>query len=185
MRSEWILADPNEIGMVVLSAFVTYVAILVFTRIAGLRSFSKMSAADFAMTVAVGSLFASTISSANPTLLLGVVAIGCLYMGKWLMAFSRTRISGFSKVVDNEPLLLMAGRHFLDDNLRKANVTRSDVFGKLREANALDYDQVLAVIFETTGDISVLHSTDSSATIEPDFLQDVVGSERLVDAKIT
>lgn len=65
-------------GMVMLSAAVTYIALLLFTRIAGLRSFSKMSAADFAMTVAVGPLFASTMSSANSSLLLGVLAIRCI-----------------------------------------------------------------------------------------------------------
>lgn len=45
----------------------TYTMIGLTPRIVGLRSFSKMSAADFAMTVAVGSLFASTISLSAPT----------------------------------------------------------------------------------------------------------------------
>ncbi len=74
----------------------------------------------------------------------------------------------------------MAGDKMIDDNLRKANVTRADVYGKLREANALNYGQVLAVIFETTGDISVLHSSDpDKATIEPDFVKNVIGHELL------
>ncbi|TWT73053.1 DUF421 domain-containing protein [Allorhodopirellula solitaria] len=183
MIEKWITAASPDMAMVLLSSLVTYAAILLFTRLVGLRSFSKMSAADFAMTVAVGSLFASTISSANPTLVMGVLAIGCLYFGQWALAFLRSRISGVSKVVDNEPLLLMAGRHFLDDNLRKANVSRADVFGKLREANALNYDQVLAVIFETTGDISVLHSSNSDAELEPDFLRGVLGAENFLESR--
>lgn len=92
MTSEWISAEFDEVAMVLLSSIVTYVAILVFTRIVGLRSFSKMQACDFAMTVAVGSLLASTISSADPSLLLGVLAIGCLYLGQWSLAFLRSRI---------------------------------------------------------------------------------------------
>ncbi len=181
MRSEWIFSDPRDMAMVLLSAVVTYVAILFFTRLVGLRSFSKMSAADFAMTVAVGSLFASTISSANPTLTLGLLSLACLYFGQWSLAYLRRRVGWFSKMVDNEPLLLMAGRDFIEGNLRKANVTRSDVFAKLRESNALNYDQVLAVIFETTGDISVLHSPNADGELEPDFLQDVIGVEHLDD----
>ncbi|TWU16851.1 DUF421 domain-containing protein [Allorhodopirellula heiligendammensis] len=185
MLDKWITTDTRDLAMVLLSAVVTYVAILVFTRLAGLRSFSKMSAADFAMTVAVGSLFASTVSSANPTLLLGLFALACLYLGQWSLAFLRRRVRWFSRMVDNEPLLLMAGGRFIEENLRKANVTRSDIFAKLREANAINYDQVLAVIFETTGDISVLHSTETDAQVEPDFMQDVVGFEHLKTRPLT
>ncbi len=81
--------------------------------------------------------------------------------------------------VDKQPLLLVSGRTFLDDNLKRAKVTRADVFGKLREANAFNDDQILAVVFETTGDISVLHSTDSNAELDADFLKDVIGFQHL------
>ncbi|MCA9110761.1 MAG: DUF421 domain-containing protein [Planctomycetaceae bacterium] len=179
MFSEWINGGDHNFIAVIVSAAVTYAAILLFTRLAGLRSFSKMSAADFAMTVAVGSLFASTISSAEPSLLIGIAALFSLFVGQWTLAWLRRRSRIVSRLIDNEPLLLMRGSIMIDENLRRANVTRSDVYGKLREANAITYDQVLAVVFETTGDISVLHSDDPAATLEPDFLQNVVGAERL------
>jgi len=165
--------------MVLVSTVVVYAAILIYTRIVGLRSFSKMSATDFAMTVAVGSLFGASISSPSPTLALAIVAIGSLYAGQWLVAWLRRKFDFVSKVVDNQPLLLMSGGNFVDENLIRSNVTRADVFGKLREANALNYDEVLAVIFESTGDISVLHSSDENARLEPDFLEGVIGLERL------
>jgi len=178
--TDWTTSTTDELLMVVVSAVVTYIVILVYTRLTGLRSFSKMSAADFAMTVAVGSLFASTISSASPSLAIGIVSLATLYAGQWILAWLRRKFHWFSELVDNEPLLLMAGDKMIDDNLRKANVTRADVYGKLREANALNYGQVLAVIFETTGDISVLHSSDpDKATIEPDFVKNVIGHELL------
>lgn len=162
-----------------LSSVIVYSAILTFTRAAGLRSFSKMSAPDFAMTVAVGSLFGATISSPSPTLVLGLTSLACLYAGQWVISLMRTRFDSFNRIVDNQPLLLMAGSEFLDDNLVRAKVTRSDVYGKLREANALNYDQVLAVVFETTGDISVLHTQNAGAELERDFVQNVIGSEML------
>tara|TARA_R110002095_G_scaffold99706_3_gene87672 strand:- start:4496 stop:5080 length:585 start_codon:yes stop_codon:yes gene_type:complete len=180
MFEKWITAQWNEIPMVLLSCLITYSLILVYTRIAGLRSFSKMSASDFVMTLAVGSIFASTISMSTPTLLIGLTALASLFFGQWLLALLRQKSDWFSELIDNEPLLLMHGRHILDENLEKANVTRADVYGKLREANALNYDQVLAVIFETTGDISVLHADDPEARLEPDFFQNVIGAERLL-----
>ncbi len=177
----WTTSPVGDIAMVLVSAAVIYAIILLYTRFTGLRSFSKMSAADFAMTVAVGSLFASTISSPDPTIILGAVALATLFAGQWILATLRRQSGWFSKLVDNEPLLLMAGSTILEENLRKANVTRADVFGKLREANALNYDHVLAVIFETTGDISVLHSSDPDAALEKNFVKNVIGHERLFE----
>ncbi|TWT88252.1 hypothetical protein Mal64_17310 [Pseudobythopirellula maris] len=179
MFQEWVLAPPREIGMVLLSTLVTYTGLLIYTRMAGLRSFSKMSASDFAMTVAVGSLFASTISSPSPSLVIGLAALASLYFGQWLLARLRRQSSAFSRAVDNQPMLLMHGSVVHDDLLRRANVTRNDLFGKLREANALNYDQVLAVVFETTGDISVLHSCNEDARIESDILKGVLGADRI------
>lgn len=183
MFEKWIAAEWAELAMVLLSVIVVYAAIVAYTRIVGLRSFSKMSSVDFAMTVAIGSLIGSTISSPSPTLLVGLFALAMLFSGKWLFAILRQRVPLFSRVVENEPLLLMAGSEFLDENLRKAQVTRADIYGKLRESNAHTYEQVLAVVFETTGDISVLHSSDPNSRIHPDFLSGVIGHSRLSEAK--
>ena len=110
-----------------------------------------------------------------------MVALGCLHAGQWIFAILRKQSQIFSRIVDNEPLLLMSGSHILEKNLKQANVTRSDLFAKLREANVLNYDQVLAVVFETTGDISVLHSNQPDQTLESDFFESVLDSQLLFE----
>jgi uncharacterized membrane protein YcaP (DUF421 family) len=179
MFEKWVTSQWTEIPMVLLSCFITYTVIIAYTRFTGLRSFSKMSAGDFAMTLAVGSIFASTISSANPTLVISLTAMATLFVGQWLLAISRKNFHWFSRLIDNQPLLLMHGGTMVEENLRKANVTRTDVYGKLRAANALNYEHVLAVVFETTGDISVLHSEDPDVKLEAEFFENVVGAELL------
>lgn len=183
MFDKWIAAQWSELAMVLLLVIVVYAAILAYTRLVGLRSFSKLSSADFAMTVAIGSLFGSTISSPSPTLFVGLFALAVLFFGKWLVAVLRQRVPAFGRIVENEPLLLMAGSKFLDKNLRKAKVTQADIFGKLRAANTHNYEQIIAVVFETTGDISVLHARDPNSHIHPDFLSGVVGNEQLTQSE--
>ena len=95
-----------------------------------------MSSADFAMTIAVGSLFGATISSPNPTLFMGLFALLCVYAGQWILAYPRRKSVFVSKLVDNQPLLPMSRSEILYNNLAQANMTESDLFGKLREANA-------------------------------------------------
>ena len=158
----------TEAGLVALSATLMLLGIVVIVRIAGLRSFSKMSSFDFAVTVAFGSLLASVALSSS-SLVDGLVAGATLIVVQVVIALGRSRL-GLARAVDNEPMLLMSEGRMLDANLRRARVTEDDIRAKLREANVLSYRQVRAVVLETTGDISVLHG---SGDVDPDLLADV------------
>ncbi|MFN2555306.1 MAG: DUF421 domain-containing protein [Nitriliruptorales bacterium] len=160
--------------LAVLSTLGIFISTVVYTRITGLRSFSKMSSFDFAITVAIGSLIAS-VGLTSSSLLTGVVALGTLFAVQAGIALLR-RVAQFSKVVDNEPLLLMAGERMLSDNLRRARLTEDDVRAKLREANVLNYDELRAVVLETTGDVSVIHG---EGELELDIYGDVIDKHEL------
>lgn len=142
-------------SIVALSAIFIVVAVIAIIRVAGLRSLSKMSSFDFAVTVAIGSIIAS-VSASSTSVADGVIAVGALLGTQAVIAALRRR-TAFDRVVDNVPLLLMIDGEFIDDALDTSRVTRSDVVAKLREANVLRLDRVRAVVLETTGDISVLH----------------------------
>lgn len=148
-----------SVMLIVCSALGIYLAVILLTRICGKRSFSKMSSFDFAMTVAVGSIIATTILSSTVHLIDGIVGLTAVYVLQIGIALAR-RDKYERKVVDNSPLLLMDGEKILDYNLRKARVSEGDLRSKLREANVTQLSQIKAVIFETTGDISVLHKED-------------------------
>lgn len=169
--SDWLTAEPSALAMVVVSTIIVYVAIIAYARFFGLRSFSKMSAFDFAMTIALGSLFASSISSPSPPILLSLFAFLLLFAGQKLVAIAR-RYTSLKHLVDNDPMLLMVDGRIIDENLRRTNVTEGDLLAKLREANVLDFSQVKAVVFETTGDVSVLHGHPRE-TLNPDLLKGV------------
>ena len=175
---DWIITSFDIVIPTIVSAILIYTLIIIYTRIFGLRSFSKMSSFDFAMTIAVGSLLASTIVTKSTTVMQGGVALFSLYFLQTAIAFLRRKLSWFSKAVDNQPILLMHGEHILRDNLRKAYLSETDLQAKLREANVLNYQQVKAVVFETTGDISVLHA-DSDVRLDPSLLKGVKGVDLL------
>jgi len=156
---KWFEASSTSLIAIVLTSIGIYLAVILFTRIAGKRSFSKMSSFDFAMTVAIGSILASTILSKSVSLLQGIVGLAAVYVLQISAALFR-RYDFIQKAIDNQPLLLMDGQKILHDNLRKARVTESDLKGKLREANVIQLSQVKAVVFESTGDISVLHASE-------------------------
>lgn len=169
---KWFEISTTSIIAIGLTAMGIYIATILFTRLAGKRSFSKMSSFDFAMTVAIGSIIATTVLSKSVSLLQGVVGMAAVYILQISVAIIR-RFKIVQKIIDNEPLLLMDGQKILHENLRKARVTEADLRSKLREANVLELSQVRAVIFECTGDIAVLHSKDENVEVE-DWLLDGV-----------
>lgn len=169
---EWFNTSWTSVFAITVNAVGIYLAVIIFTRLTGKRSFSKMSSFDFAMTVAIGSMIASTVLSDTVTLMTGIIGLALIYGLQVLVALLRN-FKGIGDVVDNSPLMLMDGKNILKKNLRKANVTEGDLRSKLREANVINLSQVKAVVFETTGDISVIHSGDENEILEEWLIKDV------------
>ncbi len=173
----WLYGDSYSIWATVFSTIVIYIAVIVITRVNGLRTFAKMSSFDFAITIAIGSLIASTMLSDKQSVLQGIVGLVLLIALQFIIANIRKRSDTFEKAMTNTPILLMEGEEIFWHNLDKTNVTEADLFAKLREANVTDMCQVLAVVLETTGDISVLHADGPNASLDKSVLKFVARSK--------
>ena len=174
----WIAAEGDAALMVVLSAVALYALLILFTRLVGLRSFSKMSGFDFAITIAIGSVLASVTLWQKPTLWEGTVALGALFGLQFVVGNLRKRLPRVTGLIDNAPLLLMDGTTVLSENLRRANMTEADLRAKLREANVTQLEQVRAVVMESTGDVSVLHAPPEAPALDDELLADVEESRK-------
>lgn len=169
---------PSHAALIAISVIGAYLALVILTRICGLRSFSKMSGFDFAVTVAIGSIFASIVMAKTPTLGQGVVVLTILFACQMLFATLRQKLDFVEALSDNAPRLIMIGRYIQHDQLAKARMTRADLMSKLREANVANFDQIKVVIAETTGDVSVIHHSQD-VDLTPDILAGVIGRDRL------
>lgn len=148
-------------GVVLATLAIAWVVTLV--RVNGLRSFSKMTSFDFVMTVAMGSLVASSSQSTNwNAFLQSSVAMAALFIVQFSAAFARTSSDKLKRIMQNEPVILMRDGVISDDALARTRVSRDDLIAKLREANVGEFSSVHAVVLETTGDISVLHGGNFS-----------------------
>ncbi len=173
MHGAWLWTSLEAVSLVLLSAVIIYVELVVLTRVAGLRSFSKLSPFDFAITVAIGSVVATVLLTENPPLLQGMVGLAALYALQMGVAVARRRSSSVKGLVDNEPLLIMEEGQVLEENLEKGRMTRDDLRSKLREANVIRLDEVRAVVMEPTGDVSVLHGPPDGRELDERLLEAV------------
>lgn len=159
---DWIYSTDDPLFKTLIGCVIIFVVIIVLTRIIGLRAFAKFTAHDFAFTVAIGSVIASMVT-ANITLVHGSVAIAGLLVVTFIISWLQRKYSFINKLISNAPLLLMDGSTILYDNLKYARIDEKQLISKLRHANVHNYNQVLAVVLETTGDIYVLHKSSSNS----------------------
>lgn len=166
---EWFKFSTDGLWAIVLTAIGIYIALVVLTRISGKRSFSKMSSFDFAMTVSIGSVMATVIISKSVSLQHGITGLAIIYILQMAVAAAR-KWQPVRHIMDNKPTLLMENGEIIEGSLEKCKVTESDLKAKLREANVIQISEVKAVVFESTGDISVLHGS-SDKTLD-DWIMD-------------
>jgi uncharacterized membrane protein YcaP (DUF421 family) len=160
MSSTWLFAPVENLAMVGLTTIAIYLAILLLTHLNGLQSFSKMSSFDFAITIAIGSVIASTIVMEDPPLAQGLVGLAALFALQFVVSSIRRRVPRSTRWLDNQPLLIMAGSEMISEHMDRARMSRDDLFAKLRMSGVHHADQVFAVVFETTGDVSVIRRGD-------------------------
>lgn len=169
------ILDPvslKTVGQMCIAAILIYLYIMFITRVAGKRTFAKMTSFDFAVTIAMGSILADAVNKPLSSLFPAFISLALLAGLQVLFSKILSSSDKAQKVLTNTPILLMKDGEIFEENLRKALVSRADLMGKLREANVLQLSQVKAVIFETTGDVSVLHAKDD-IEIDSVIMEDV------------
>ena len=171
--SAWFGINWQQMLGIFISALGVYLGLMFYTRLMGLRSFSKLSSHDFAMTVGVGSILASTVLSKDPSLLQGLAAMACLFIFQAVISFLRRKSQSVKDMVDNPAIILMAHGEYIWDNLKEANLAKSDVQEVLRKNGLKNPEQVFAVIMETTGDMSVIKQDDQSPDMQLSLFDDI------------
>ncbi|WP_116127269.1 DUF421 domain-containing protein [Lewinella sp. IMCC34183] len=169
---DWLTAPWDVLLKTAVTVLAVFTIIVIYVRIAGLRTFAKMSSFDFASTIAIGSILASVVMGTETSILKAAVALATILVFQQLYTGLKLKSDAFEDFAENNPILLMDGSEILYENLKRTNVSKSDLIAKLREANVIRMSQVMAVVLETTGDISVLHQEGTEA-IDDVLLEDV------------
>lgn len=157
----WLYPSWNVVLIAVVTCIVIFVSMLAITRVCGLRTFSKMSSIDFAITICIGSVLSAVIMNGGQSIVKGAVVLSTLLALKTLHALLKRNSKWVRENGQNTPKILMRDGEIFYDCLKAVNVSEGELMAKLREANVLRMEQVRAVVFETTGDISVLHSQET------------------------
>lgn len=155
--STWFGSTVATLAFVAASTAAIYVTTVACIRLVGRRTVAQMSAFDAVVTVALGSLLASTAVSAEVSYPEGAVALVTLLGLQVLVAWLRQRFRPFRRVLGFSPEVLSDGGAVdLPGRPWSSQMTLDELRSELRKQGVVQPTAAALVVLEPDGTVSVL-----------------------------
>lgn len=167
---DWFGAPWGDLALVAASTVAFYLTTFGAVRLAGRRTLTQLSAFDALVTIALGSLLATTVVSEDPAYAQGVVALVTLLAMQVGLGVLRRRLPGMRRVLEFEPQVVYRdGEAVLPGNPLSAQLSEQELWSALRRKGVFDRSTVSVVILEPSGEISVLPAggADGADLLDP------------------
>lgn len=161
---------PNWINILLRSVSLI-ILVLLFTRIMGKRSISRLNPFRFVCYAVIAVI--SALISVN---IITNLAFGFISLGVWvLLPIVLEFLSLKSKLIHDwvngrETVLIKHGK-IMEENLLQARLTGEELLRELRSKNAFNFADVEFAVMETTGDINVFLKSDKKPVTAHDLGQ--------------
>ncbi|MFN7091009.1 DUF421 domain-containing protein [Allorhizobium sp. NPDC080224] len=133
-----------------------YVTLVLFLRISGKRTLSKLNAFDLVVTVALGSTLSAILLQESIALAEGATALGLLILLQYIVTFASVRSNSVAKALRSEPTLLVRNGSFCHDAMMRQRITEDEIKSAARSSGRESLDQVAAIVLESDGTLSII-----------------------------
>lgn len=159
----------NEILASILRSTFAIILLLCVTRFMGRKAISQMTFFDFAVGITIGSVTASLAVSVSNSIYSTVSTLATLALLTVLIDLLHIKSIKFSKLVESEPVVLVANGKINDHNMRRTRSTIEDLNTLLREKNVFNIADVEFAIMENDGKLSVLPKSQKQPVTPSDL----------------
>lgn len=139
---------------------VGYAALILFLRLSGKRTLSRMNAYDMVMTMALGSVLTKAMLTPDQSVSETVFTIALLIFFQYAVSFAAFRWRWAAFLAAPKPTVLYHGGRFLEDAMKRERVRRSEIEDTVKEKGLADMAMVDTVILAANGELSVLVKPD-------------------------
>lgn len=124
------------------------------------RTLPKFNAFDFVVTVTLGSVLAYMMLG-QVNLAEGAVVLFLIIMLQLLFANLSRSSETMEKLLNASPTLLFYQGKYLQNNMKKEQVTIEEIISAIRLQGIEDMGEVRAVIIEANGDMSIIRKSEN------------------------
>ena len=169
--SDWFGSSWETVAYVIVSTVAIYCSSLIAIRVAGRRPVAQLSSFDIVVTIALGSLIASTAVSRDPSYAQGITAVATLLLLQVLAAAARQKWAAARRLLDFAPYVVVRdGDLDLPKTPFGPQMTKDELLSKLRERDVFELDGLRLVVIEPTGGISVIQGgtkAEAAGSLDP------------------
>jgi len=146
----------NSVIRTFIITILAYFSLIIFLRVSGKRTLSKMNAFDFIVTIALGSTLATVMLSKDVALVDGVLAFFLLIFLQFFITYFSARSKTISNLVKSTPALLVYKGEMLANAMKKERVAEDEICAIIRQKGLGSLQEADAVVLETDGSLTVI-----------------------------
>ncbi|WP_423188778.1 DUF421 domain-containing protein [Alkalibacterium sp. f15] len=160
----------TDVFKLIAISVVSFIAIVFILRASGKRTLSKMNAFDFIVTVALGSVLATTIVNYKESFWSGILTFTMLVGLQYVFTWLSVHFKPVRAILNSEPSLLFYDGVFKDENLKKERVNKVELKQAIRKAGYVSFDEISAIILESDGTLTVMDKSDKRRIQKEEFI---------------
>ena len=135
-------------------AILLYSALVAFTRAMGKRQLGQFQPYEFVMSMLIANLVAVSMSDVSTPLLHGLLPVAALFVVHSLITLLSMRSDRMRSFFSGKPSVIISRGVWQQDEMKRLNLTISDVLEGLHASGILDPTEVETAIIEANGSIS-------------------------------
>ncbi|MFA0961182.1 DUF421 domain-containing protein [Roseivirga sp. BDSF3-8] len=186
--ASWFFSDWQTLLKTLVVGLIGYVFLVILLRVSGKRTLSKLNAFDLVVTIAFGSVMATSFLSSTISVAQVVLTYGILIYMQYLLTYLSVRTKKFQRLIKSSPTLLYYRGHYLEKALRGERMAKAELRSAVRQHGISRMDDVAAIVLEADGSLSIiseLHETQNEALLGLDNADHILDNENLKNSPIT
>ncbi|MFV3012164.1 DUF421 domain-containing protein [Clostridium botulinum] len=159
----------KEYLIIFFRAAVTYLVLVVLTRLMGRKQISQLTYFDYVVGITIGSIAA--VASIDPKINMSEGIFSIIVWGSLTILISEITLKNIKLRlwIDSEPLLIIENGKVIYKNMKKARYNMGDLLMQLRDKNIFYITDVEIAILEPNGTLSVLKKADQTELTAKDM----------------
>ena len=150
----------NEHLNLVFRCFITYFALLIFTRTMGRKQISQLTFFDYVVGITIGSIAGVATIDKSVKIIDGIVSISIWSLLNIVISKITLKNINLRLLINSEPLLIIDKGIVIYQNMKKARYNMGDLLMQLRNKDVFNITEVEIAILEPDGKLSILKKTE-------------------------
>jgi uncharacterized membrane protein YcaP (DUF421 family) len=135
---------------------------LFIVRTVGRRPGKQITPFEFLLVFFMGGVMLTTMVGDDRSLVNAFVQITTVALVHFLIAYFRKCNSGFARLTDGTPLLLLSKGKWQVETMRRMRLQDDDVMAMARDQGLASLDQIEYAVLERNGEISIVPAEQKS-----------------------